>query len=842
MATSVQSHLVENNPTFLFVDNIIGQKQSEYITARNQLNDISDELDTLQNEKNSLLALRTLQFTIEADATNAYNNKKTKETTRSWKKANEALDETEIKIKKIDRQISELENSSLSKQKELEAIATSLKSEQDKKQEQFIHPAWTKDIDEIHKELDDFKEHRHSIEQQLATVSKQHSQSNSQLQKLQEEYTKLKANLSSAQNELVETQTKLLSYQKSMTESIRYWIAIATGGLFKSNRFNSELSIDSLNKKINTLTESSNNKHAVITDLKKTIAKQEGIIQENKELLATDDKVTEKALQMITNLNSSGIKKINSLREQCNNWSLFLNKTPVVYSVKQFIEQPTASNLNKLQEQMKQDVDYLKNTDVKHLITQVGEVYSAVANIHNLCEESANLKQQKIDNGLLLAETEEEKAYDDVINNAQTDLLFLQDQYQQLSSKLLSEENNQLTAEKNDMAESIFLKDALTRKERLAEINIELEQLSLQYDTLLDKIENLDSTEELEEIELIAASSSIDTAFAEKQQLLQKERADIEIKIAAYTGKQIKQIEACRTPVETLELDIAANKRIIDGIEKKIQTIQSGELAALEAIQEKIEITQEIIEHTQQSKQTAITEKNQTLKSIDVTPFLKQTELKSVANACVTFQKSPTNDNLNSLIETIKTDVHNESNPLLLNEIEKIGKMYHAVSIALSKSLQQAPSTEQMNNILISNCEQYIQEHSPTSFTAAATTVFNFLKTNTSKTADSTNETSIIAALKSVLMNDAKAPSSLGIIAKFIQSPDTDKTSQAAQLIIKASEINPQIQLIYTAQKIAQEQTTAFKGRFEEQKRSNSHQSIAESVFEDKSASDLPKL
>ena len=837
----------QNLENFLFVDGIIGEKQKEYIATSFEVKKINRALDDLQSTKSDLLLLKKIQFEINTEATHAVNNKNTKKTRHLLNESNDNLTETELKTRKINVQITDLKNALFLAKEELEAISLSLKAEQDKKKEGLIHPVWTVEIDAIKENLALLEEQRLVNEQNLRQASSNCLQSTSELETLQQEYEQLKLDVIIAQEELIKAKQEYSVHKKNTIESIFYWLSVVTGGFFKSALYTSERTIDRLTKKANELIAFSNEKNVSIKERNNKIKTQEEIINTEKTQLATTDKAIEKKKEKLIELESSGRKKIDNIRRKCNNPLSFFKKTPLVHSVKRFIQHPTESNLNKLLEKMKKDSNYLKNKDVKKLISLVADVYAAVANMNILCEESLNLKQQEIENGLLFTESDQQKVYQELIADIETDLLFLQDQYQQVCSKGLSEEYFKLFYEKADMSQSLFLKDALTRQNELTQINQDLKRIEQQYDELIATIKNPDSAEGLEQIELIKANFTNQT---EQYTLLREKSAQIEDEINSYTPKKQEQIKRCYINIADLELDIVGNISYINHIESKIQQIKMGETAELKELQKKIDSTKDNIGAIKQEEQTIIAKEYLALKQIEVETFLKIPELSVVANACVRFKKSPSNNNLNALVATIKTNIHSESNPLLQKEIGKIGAIYGAVSEAISFAQQQAPTPEQMKQIIISECRQYIHQNSPTGFTIGPQTLWKqastFLKTttpkHTSKSPTPISDLSVIKALKAVLKNNTKKPNSIEIIKEFLKYSIINETTEIYRIVKKASEIHPQIRLAYAATQEVQHDTTAFKERFDEQRKNDLSQPIDNSSTDKGPAFDLPTI
>lgn len=829
--------------SFLFVDGIIGEKQKEYIATSFEVKKITEAINDLQSAKSDLLLLKKIQLEINTEATHEFHNKSTRKTRQIRNESNNNLTETELKISKIDAQITDLETALFLVKEELQAISLSLKAEQDKKKEGLIHPIWTVEIDAIKENLALLEEHRLEKEQNLRKASSNCLQSTSELETLQQEYEQLKLDLIIAQEELIKAKQEYSVHKKNTIESIFYWLSVVTGGLFKSDLYTRERTIDRLTKKANELIAFSNEKNVSINERNNKIKTQEEIINTEKTQLATIDKAIEKAKEELISLESYARKTMDKIRKKCNNPLSFLKKTPVLHSVKRFIQHPTASNLNKLLEKMKKDSHYLKNENSKKLIILVGHVYAAVENMHNLCEVKLNLKQQEIENGLLFAESDQKKVHQELIDDIETDLLFLQDQYQQVCSKDLNEAYFKLAYEKADMSESLFLKDALTRQNEITQICHELKEIERQYDELMATIQNPDSVEGMEQIELIDVNF---TKQAEQYHLLQEKRAKIDKEINSYTKKQQDKIKRCFTNITNLELDIIGNITFINHIESKIQQIKIGETAELKEIQEKINAKEEEINATKRQEQAIVIEEYSILKKIEAKKFLAIPELSAVADACVRLKKDPTNDNVNALIATVKTNIHNKSNPLFLEEIKKIGAIYGAVSDAVLLAQQQAPTPEQMRLIIISECRRYIHQHSAKAITAATNKIWEnasiFFKTDPSKVSSPISDLSVIKALKAVLKNNTKKPNSIEIIKEFLKYSIINETTEIYRLVKKASEIHPQIRLAYAATQEVKHDTTAFKERFDEQRKTDLSQPIDNSSTDNGLASDLAKI
>ena len=119
--------------------------------------------------------------------------------------------------------------------------------------EQLITPAWMKEIDDINDDIALFKEQRLNNEESLRVSTEEKTLLTSELQQLQKKNTDIKTALKNACDELHQTKDNLTLYKKSTRESVRYWFSLATGGLFKSHRYSSELNIFRLSKQIEGL-------------------------------------------------------------------------------------------------------------------------------------------------------------------------------------------------------------------------------------------------------------------------------------------------------------------------------------------------------------------------------------------------------------------------------------------------------------------------------------------------------------------------------------------------------------------------------------------------------------
>ena len=160
---------------------------------------------------------------------------------------------------------------------------------------------------------------------------------------------------------------------------------------------------------------------------------------------------------------------------------------------------------------------------------------------------------------------------------------------------------------------------------------------------------------------------------------------------------------------------------------------------------------------------------------------------------------------------------------------------------------QQAPTIEQMTQIIISECRQYIVQHSSTLdklLKPARTLLETITSKHTPKTPTSINDFSVMEALKAVLKNNPKKPNSIEIIKEFLKYSVINETTEIYRLVKKASEIHPQIRAAYAAAtQEGKSDTTTFKERFDEQKKTDFTQSsIDHSSTDDGLASDLLKI
>ena len=270
---------------FLFSNGIVGEKQKEYITAFFEVKKINGVLHDLQSKKSNLLLFKQTQLEINTEATHTVNNKNIKKPRHLFNGSNDNLTETELKIRKIDIQITNLENALFLAKKELEAISLSLKLEQDKQTDPFIDPIWKKKVDTIKERLASLEQQQLTNEENLEQASKNCSLSTTELEKLQQESTQIKATFSSVGEEFHQTQQKHFLYRNDAIETLLYWISIATGGLFKSARYKSERSLIKLRQRVNELIISNNQKNTAIDELNQKISREKSIVDQETEQL-----------------------------------------------------------------------------------------------------------------------------------------------------------------------------------------------------------------------------------------------------------------------------------------------------------------------------------------------------------------------------------------------------------------------------------------------------------------------------------------------------------------------------------------------------------------------------
>lgn len=794
--------LLESNPkttheepdellSFIFADGVIGQKQRSYIELKLQINTINNSLNDLQSKKDDLLLLQQYQPKKNTGAARWFFGESTADTV-----------ETEIKINEMTTQILELQNMKLSAESELQLISVSLTQEQTKKKEQLIQPAWVKKLDQINFQIITLTQEQEITQQSLESASQKKAQSINQLRAMEQRQLQTQATLEEHQQALQAEKTRHSSYKHGFIETIRYWLAIATAGFFYSNRYRSELQLIDLNRQITSLTNLVSEQARSISAITHDIQQQQQVIEtQTSKRIKTAETIAQKKQQLI-DVESTSQTLHEKVRKKSNNILFLLKKRPLVLSIQRFIEHPTPVNLNKLLSTMKSDIDYLENKSVKKLINQVGKLYTAIEDMHILCETEYNLKQEQIKNGLLLAETQQEKDWKEGIANAETELLLRQDKYEQERHRQLQEARIQLAYEKADQKQSIFLKETLALKDNLARLNEEKRQLDKEYDNQVAPIDDAKTIEQ------------IDVVFRERYDRLYAQITPLQKQIDKLTKKQLEQIKHCYIGIPELTLDIRANELAINKLLQLIKAIEAGQTPQLIALQEEIQNAQKTIDNTKQRAQAVITKSMSILEETDInlSPKQRKYEYPNLTKTFDTFQKSPTNANLTKLTDAMDAELHSKSPVSLLHEFYKIGKVYSPISTTLDTAQKKAPSAQQIKDMILAECKKYIKDHTPKNSVLTSFSIFN--KPNTPKSSSPStpaksprpnspiDELTAIRALKSVLKNSPNSLKSLATLESFIQSETFDDTCFAALLIEQARTIDERIDAIYAEKSI----------------------------------------
>lgn len=662
-----------------------------------------------------------------------------------------------------------------------------------KKQEQFVEPAWIVKLNEIQIEIERLTIEKRLAKQMRQIASEIQMEASTKLESVQQEKAPIETKYKTLEQQFNTETTNHSNYTTSFIETIRYWLAILTGGLFPSARFRSELSISHLNQEMIALDSKIKEQDITIKTLTEEISKQQTIIQAQISEQKKIETIIDQKKERLVSIESDNARLLKKVINKSTSILFSFKNRPLVASIKRFIEDPTPHNLNKLTEKMKRDMSYLQDESLKKLIIDVGKLYTDIENIHTLCEFEYELKQEQIKQGALLAETCQGKTWQEGIAYAENRLLLLQTKYQELQNQQLQETQIHLTEERADQKQSIFLKDVFIKQELLAQLQQQEQQLNEEYDRLIYQINAPESIEGEKKIK------AIDEIFKKKYEQTQESIRCIENEFNNFHPKQKKLISDCVIGIPVLTFDIYANDLTINYLLNTIEVIKAGQTPELLAIQEQIRSAQETLNNTKQLAQTVTTSNDCARTSIDITPFLQRREYQAVIHALDGFQKSPTNAHLASLIEAINAELHCDSPVCLLQELNKIGRLYPDISTTLETIQKKSPTSEQTKQMILSDCREYINKAKTPRMTAGFG-FFNQLGTpkKSPKKNEEIDDLTAIIALKSVLKNNHNPTDSLETLKTFMQST-TSKDGVAARLIQKASTINESIQSIMSS-------------------------------------------
>lgn len=779
--------------SFIFSDGMIGQKQREYIEKKLEIKKIHNTLNSLQDQKSDLRLLQTFQSETDSDTKKTF----IKKARHFFGESDKNFIENEIKINNIDTKIVELKNQLQSAEYDLKIIAQSLKKEQNKEKKQFIQPAWIVKLEVVNDEIKSLTLELQSTNQLLETAFNKKTLAIQALKSEEEEQTKLQEQLTAIEQQLHIETDHHAKYTKNFIETIRYWFAILTGGLFQSIRYRNELLIIDLSQKNAYLNNLIDKKKTTIQALTKEIKQQNDIIEIQTSKQGKTEAIIQQKQKRLAEIESDGLNLLEEVRKKSDDFFIYLKNRSLVTSIQRFIKNPTPYYLHKLQKRMRQDKGYLEDDSIKKLMTYVGSVYTAVEDTHILCEHEFNLEQQQTENGLLLAKTDQKNPWQQGIDYAETRLLLLQSQYQQLRNQQLQDAQFELNYERADQLQSIFLKEILTGKEQLRQLKQQQKQLEEEYDQQIAQIDNPDSTAGIKK------TQAIDDIFAKRFEALEEQIEPFDKQLRNLTPNQVKQIQNCYVGIPELTLDLRANELAINHLINTIETIKANQTPKLIALQQQINQAQETLNNTKQLAQTVTINNDFVLENFDIKPFLQRRECNAVIHAIDTFQKSATNEHLASLIEAINAELHRDSPVMLLHELNKIGRIYPIINATLDAIQKKPPTSEQIKQMILSDCREYIEANQPKTLL--------FFKPGTPNKLSKQNDLTAIIALKSILKNKRDPINSLARIESFIQSTSLNNTSPAARLIQQASSINEAIQAIYTKEQTNETEKMCFK-------------------------------